>query len=680
MKMRSLLLGAVAGLCITAFGTSSADAQVYTAFSNTIVNKPFTLLPSGRTVLSADNFRIGQTPGTIDHDDGYYYSGSAYGIKFDDINGGTGFAFEFDGRRYTSVNINVNGFISFGNTLFLGSNQPENLFRKDAPNAIAAPYWGDHFYREVGEVGYIPSEISVNIATVIDELTNDPIRVLTIQWKDLNINYNFDPADPNNALSPNKAPQSSSVGTFQVKLYESPAVNAPKQGKQGDIEFHYSTVGDPRVPGVVKTSGASLGLESHAPTASAGQTTFMNGLFIEDLTYPDRIPGRDVPDSVRMSRRLSSTWAPSRANNNVIVFKATPQPGIGGWGDGDANLSQLSKHFGMAQNRFVTASDVATIMRAVAKSRPLDPLRFRGAYHGDVNHNGRYYYSTRNYNNTADSVVNGNIVTYRVNIPTRSDNEFDDLPADNSLTDIYYEANEYDAALIMAYMAGKVPVLPWLIDTVVEYGKVGVVKKADGVIVPNAVNNGAGTYKLPLYLNGTLNGALGMVFDLNGTVQSVETIEKAGADLQYAFDGGRVVIAGKGDFIANELIGYVVVSSSSKELELSNIRFNDAEKGSMKIQVADEVPVAVTGNYPNPVIDVTTIQVNIPVDGHYSVAVYDMLGNKVKTLSNGVLSAGNQTFTWDVTDNAGQSVSSGMYIYRIDGNDVHIAKQMNVVR
>lgn len=680
MKMRSLLLGAVAGLCITAFGTSSADAQVYTAFSNTIVNKPFTLLPSGRTVLPADNFRVGQTPGTIDHDDGYYYSGSAYGIQFNNINGGTGFTFEFDGRRYTSVNINVNGFVSFGNTLFLGSNQPENLFRKDAPNTIAAPYWGDHFYREVGEIGFIPSEISVNIATVTDEITNDPIRVLTVQWKDLNVNYNFDPADPNNALSPNKAPQPSSVGTFQMKLYESPAVNAPKRGKQGDIEFHYSTVGDPRVPGVVKTSGAALGLESHAPVASAGQTTFMNGLFIEDPNYPDRIPGRDVPDSVRMSRRLSSTWAPSRANNNVIVFNATPQPGISGWGDGDANLSQLDKHFGMAQNRFVTASDVVTIMRAVAKSRPLDPLRFRGAYHGDVNHNGRYYYSTRNYNNTGDSVVGGRIVTYRVNITTRSNNEFDNLPADNSLTDIYYEANEYDAGLIMAYMAGKVPVLPWLIDTIVEYGKVGVVKKADGLLAPIAVQNGNGTYKLPLYLNGSLNGALGVVFDLNGTVQSVETIGKEDADVQYVFDGNRVVFAGKGNFAANELIGYVVVSSSDKEIELSNLRFNDNEKGSMKIQVAGENVTTIASNYPNPVVDATSIQVTIPVDGQYSVVVYDMLGNKVKTLSNGVLAAGNQTFTWDATDVSGQSVSAGMYIYRIDGNGLHIAKQMNVVR
>lgn len=674
MKMRSLLLGAVAGLCITAFSASSVDAQIYTAFTNTITNKPYTPLPAGRTVLAADRFRVGQTPGTTDHNDGYYYStDNAYGISFASL-GAPGFTFEYDGRRYDRVNINVNGFISFGTTLFLGSNTPENLFRKDPPNAVVAPFWGDHYYRTVDDINFIPSEISAYVETVTDEITGDPIQVVTIQWRDLNINYNFDPANPTDPLSPNKSAQRSSVGNFQVKLYRSADINMPKRGKQGDIEFHYSTVGDQRVPGVVKTSGAAVGIESHAPTASAGQTTFMNGLFIEDPTYPGRTIS-DVADSVRMSTRLSATWAPSRANNNVIVFRATPQPGIGGWGDGDANLSQLSKHLGMPQRLFVTTSDVISIMRAVSQNRPLDSLRFRGAYHGDVNHNGRYYFSTRNANNTAD------VPKHRVEIVTKSDNEFDNLPADNSLTDIYFEANEYDAALIMAYMAGKVPTLPWLIDTVVEYGKAGIVEKADGVVSPVAVNSGNGLYTIPLYLNGSLNGPLGMAFDINGQVQSVRMVDKEGTDLVVEHNEGRVVIAGKGNFAVNELLGYVVVSTQEKELELSNLRFNDVKKGSVKIQVADAADQnTVAFNYPNPIVSETKIHVTFPTEGQYSVAIYDMLGNKVKTMSNTVQNAGEKVFVWDGTDELGNLVGSGMYIYRIDGADVHIAKQMTVVR
>lgn len=674
MKMRSLLLGAVAGLCITAFGTSSADAQIYTAFTNTITNKPYTPLVN-RTILSADRFRVGQTPGTTDRDNGYYYdvNEGSYGVSFAAL-GIPGFTFEYDGRRYDRVNINVNGFVSFGSTLFLGSDQPENLFRKDPPNAVVAPYWGDHYYRTIDDINFLPSEISAYAETVTDELTGDPIDVVTIQWKDLNINFNFDPANPTDPLSPNKTAQRSSVGTFQVKLYRSAAINMPKRGKQGDIEFHYSTVGNPQVAGVVKTSGAAVGIESHAPAASAGQTTFMNGLFIEDPTYSGRTSS-DVPDSVRMSTRLSATWAPSRANNNVIVFRATPQPGIGGWGDGDANLSQLSKHLGMPQRLFVTTSDVISIMRAVAQNRPLDSLRFRGAYHGDVNHNGRYYFSTRNADNTAD------VPRHRVTIETRSENEFDNLPADNSLTDIYFESNEYDAALIMAYMAGKVPTLPWLIDTVVEYGKAGIVEKADGLVSPVASTNGKGLYTIPLYLNGSLNGPLGMAFDVNGQVQSVGLVNKEGNDLVAEYNDGRIVIVGKGNFAANELLAYVVVSTQEEELELSDLRFNDVKKGSVKIQMAEVSGGSASAfNYPNPIVSETKIHVAFPTEGHYTVAIYDMLGNKVRTVSNTTEAAGEKVFVWDGTDELGNLVGSGMYIYRIDGADVHIAKQMTVVR
>lgn len=674
MKMRSLLLGAVAGLCITAFGASSVDAQIYTAFTNTIVNKPYTPLGAGKVVLPADNFRVGQTPGTIDHNDGYYYNNGTYGVNFANL-GAPGFEFEYDGKRYGGVNVNVNGFISFGSTLFLGSDMPENLFRKDPPNAVVAPYWGDHYYRTIDDISFIPSEISAEINTVTDEITGDPIRVLTIQWRDLNINYNFDPANPTDPLSPNKAPQPSSIGNFQVKLYESAPLNTAKRGKQGDIEFHYSTVGNPQVPGVVKTSGAAIGIESHAPEASAGQTTFMNGLFIEDPNYPGRTPG-DIPDSVRMSRRLSATWAPSRANNNVIVFTATPQPGIGGWGDGDANLSQLDKHTGMPQRLYVTASDVITIMRAVALNRPLDSLRYRSAYHGDVNHNGRFYFSTRNYDNTADSA------RHRVDIETRSDNEFEDLPADNSLTDIYFEANEYDAALIMAYMAGKLPRLPWTHDTIVEYGKAGVVQKADGLTTPVATGNGNGTYTIPLYLNGSLNGPLGMAFDVNGQVQSVNVTDKEGNDLVVEYRNGRVVIAGKGNFTAGDLLGYVVVSTSEKSLELSGMRFNDMKKGSVKVQMTGAVSNedAAVFTYPNPAVAETQLHITFPTEGRYTVAVYDMLGNRVKTISSAIESAGDKVFMWDGTNEQGSLVGAGMYMYRIDGQGLHVAKQITVVR
>ncbi len=669
MKIRSLLLGTAAGLCITAFGVSTADAQIYTSYTNTIINKPYTSLGAGRLILNPEDFREGQAPGTRDRDDGYFFNANnnTYGVRIESLIGGTGFQFEYNSERYDVLQVNVNGFAAAGRTAyFLNTDNPENLFRKDPPNAVIAPFWGDHFYRAGDDIaaGYIPSEISVQITTENDPALGGDIRVLVVEWKNLNINYNFDPANPNDPLSPNKQSQPSSVGTFMLKIYEAGPVNDVKRGKQGDIEFHYSTVGDPRVPGVVKTSGAAVGIESDASQTGNGPTTFMNGLYVEDPSSLNYRPGVDNLQNVRTQMTLSSTWAPSRANNNVILFRATPQPGAAGWGDGDANLSQLIQHRNLPQNQFVTTSDVITIMRSVAMNRPLDSLRLRGGYHGDVNHNGRYYY-------------NGNT---RVDIPTRSDNEFEGLP-NAPIGDIYFEANEYDAGLIMAYMAGKVPTLPWLIDVIIEYGKAGVEAKATNISIPTVISNGNGSYKLPLYLNGTFSGPMGVKFDVNGTVTAVELIEKEGNKLVAQYNDNRVVIAGRAAFATNEPVGYVIVSTNDNAVELNDIRFNDENKGSMKIQSGAEAgEVTEFISSPNPVLSSASIKAVLPSDGHYTIAVYDMLGNKVKTIVDANLPAGSNDFTWNGNDEAGNAVNSGMYIYRIEGNGVQMTKQLTVVR
>lgn len=667
MKIRSLLLGAAAGLCITAFGFSTANAQIYTSYTSTIINENYTPLGAGRTILAPETFREGQAPGTLDRDDGYYFNGVTYGVNVANLPGGAGFRFDYNGTRDSVLQINVNGFAAAGSTAyFLNTDNPLNLFRKDPPNAVIAPYWGDHMYRSGDDIpnGFIPSEISVQIVQENDPVLGGPIRVLVVEWKDLNINYNFDPLNPNDILSPNKTPHASSVGTFQLRIYEAGPLNDPKRGSQGDIEFHYSTVGNPSVPGPVKTSGAAIGIESAASQTGNGPTTFMNGLYVEDPTSLNYRPGIDIPLNVRTQTTLSSTWAPSRANNNVILFRATPQPGIAGWGDGDANLSQLIQHRNLPQNLFVTTTDVITIMRSVAANRALDSLRLRGGYHGDVNHNGRYYY-------------NGNT---RVNIPTRSDNEFEDLP-NAPIGDIYFEANEYDAGLIMAYMAGKIPTMPWLIDTVVEYGKVGVEVRASNINVPGAIAQGNGTYKLPLYLNGVFSGPMGVRFDVNGTVTAVELIEKEGNQLMAQFNGSRVVIAGRASFAANEPVGYVVVATGDNNIEMNDIRFNDQHKGSMKIQGGKDAGEGlVFTSSPNPVSSSAAINVVLPSEGRYTIAVYDMFGNKVKTIADANLPAGQNNFTWNGTDEAGSAVSSGMYIYRLEGNGVQMSRQITVVR
>lgn len=76
--------------------------------------------------------------------------------------------------------------------------------------------------------------------------------------------------------------------------------------------------------------------------------------------------------------------------------------------------------------------------------------------------------------------------------------------------------------------------------------------------------------------------------------------------------------------------------------------------------------------YPNPFNPTTTIEYNIMTAGNVSIVVYDLMGREIKELVNDYkspISNGTYSVIWDGTNNSGNAVSSGMYIYRMISND-----------
>jgi hypothetical protein len=53
-----------------------------------------------------------------------------------------------------------------------------------------------------------------------------------------------------------------------------------------------------------------------------------------------------------------------------------------------------------------------------------------------------------------------------------------------------------------------------------------------------------------------------------------------------------------------------------------------------------------------------------------------MLGQEVATLVSGVQKAGEQAVVWHGTNNVGQAVSSGLYVYRIQAGNVVLTDKM----
>ena len=85
--------------------------------------------------------------------------------------------------------------------------------------------------------------------------------------------------------------------------------------------------------------------------------------------------------------------------------------------------------------------------------------------------------------------------------------------------------------------------------------------------------------------------------------------------------------------------------------------------------------------YPNPFNPNTSISYDLPTDGMVYLAIYDLMGRKVNTLvSSKIQRAGYHHVTWNATNDLGQSVAAGMYIYTIQSGKFRQTKKMILLK
>ncbi|GEM_PF-5035221 len=86
-------------------------------------------------------------------------------------------------------------------------------------------------------------------------------------------------------------------------------------------------------------------------------------------------------------------------------------------------------------------------------------------------------------------------------------------------------------------------------------------------------------------------------------------------------------------------------------------------------------------NYPNPFNAQTTIVYQTPESGNVRLDIYDILGRRIKTLVNGFSSIGPHRVIWDGTNNNGETVSTGIYFYRLYAeNGTAITKRLTLIK
>ena len=95
-----------------------------------------------------------------------------------------------------------------------------------------------------------------------------------------------------------------------------------------------------------------------------------------------------------------------------------------------------------------------------------------------------------------------------------------------------------------------------------------------------------------------------------------------------------------------------------------------------KVRVVPEEFI-VENNIPNPFNSQTEIRFELPEAARVCITVYDIRGQKVNTLINDHKPAGYHSVMWNGTNDSGQELVSGTYIYRVQaGHHTKIKKMV----
>ena len=102
----------------------------------------------------------------------------------------------------------------------------------------------------------------------------------------------------------------------------------------------------------------------------------------------------------------------------------------------------------------------------------------------------------------------------------------------------------------------------------------------------------------------------------------------------------------------------------------------------MSDEILENIPsiFSLSQNYPNPFNPVTKLDYNLPLRSKVNISIYNVLGQEIKTLVNGVKEYGYHSTTWNGQDNVGREMASGVYFARITSQGFTKTRKMLLVK
>jgi hypothetical protein len=151
----------------------------------------------------------------------------------------------------------------------------------------------------------------------------------------------------------------------------------------------------------------------------------------------------------------------------------------------------------------------------------------------------------------------------------------------------------------------------------------------------------------------------------------------SGGNIKYTYNG-----AGPAPEVINLKVAAPNAGSSRFFLRVSNgcttVDIDPVITVDVETDVADDF--VVFQNFPNPFSTSTTISFEIASSENVNVSVYDVLGQRVRTILSTNLPSGQHDVKWDGRSDSGEAVSSGIYLYRVESGSHTSTRTMTLLK
>jgi len=156
----------------------------------------------------------------------------------------------------------------------------------------------------------------------------------------------------------------------------------------------------------------------------------------------------------------------------------------------------------------------------------------------------------------------------------------------------------------------------------------------------------------------------------------------------FTFEGvrrGSYLIRAVGTYTAGDYsAGYNFTTPLSAPYEVVNANLVNQVVIITSLGDDDQVMVptvtVLKSNYPNPFNPSTTIAFDMASAGHVSIEIYNVKGQRVRSLVNGPRDAGRYNVVWNGDDESGRNVGSGVYFYRMTTPEYSSVKKMLLMK